>query len=261
VIAILATTILSSPSAVSMSLSSRFQKALAKNFRSPGGTFNVFGWFAASAMKKINVINNHEMIDLMLQDQLPNLDGNNNNKHTTWVELGPGNGMSMEYLLQRLLSEKHSTDNLSIHAFEISERFRKTMQNKFPSETASGLLTIHGEDAKQISAVLQQSSQGLNSVNAIYGTNVVYFLDPLDEYLQAFYEVLQPGGLILFGVQNTAKTFSDTPEFANTDWDQTLEAMKKAGFDDVKQQASKFPGEEEKTFYLMGKKPPVEKLP
>lgn len=251
--------------ALSMSLSTRFRRELAKNFRSPG-PFNPLGWFAARMMKSSNIIESHEMIDLLLQDQKKNLMDNKSDNDPTptttttmLVELGPGNGLSMEYLLQQLpYNPKDPTPppaNLSIHAFEISERFRNTMKSKFADEIASGLITIHGRDAKELlSATLPPNSR---SITAIYGTNVVYFLDPLDEYLQVFYQALQPDGLLLLGVDNIAATspLSNTPEFANTDWATILEAMRRTGFVEVEQRSSTYPGKAETTFFLLGKKP------
>jgi SAM-dependent methyltransferase len=253
-IAFVATYILSPPSTTAMSLlSTWFQRSLAKNLRAPEGNFNVLGWVAARIMKTANVVNSHEMIDIMLQSQQNNLhisDKSKMEEKTVWVELGPGNGISMEYLLQKL----GQTQNLEIHAFEISERFRTIMQTKFASDIASGLITLHGDDAKDIVSVFQHhsTSGSASSVNAIYGTNVVYFLHPLHEYLEVFYNILRPGGLLLFGVQNTVQRFANTTEFANIEWDQVLQEMRKAGFDRVEQRASVHPGETKKTFYLMG---------
>jgi hypothetical protein len=267
-LAVLATSVFSPTSTTNVSLLlTRFQRALAKNLRAPEGRFNFLGWAAARIMQATNVISNHEMIDILLQYQQKNLHDNmnkNNNEiqdKIVWVELGPGNGMSMEYLLPKLLSHNiDQTKTVEIHAFEISERFRNIMQTKFSSDIASALITLHGEDAKDIASVLQQkhhqqqlpTSSNANSVNAIYGANVVYFLKPLHEYIEVFYNILRPGGMLLFGVQNTAQGFSDTPEFANTDWDEILQDMRKAGFVHVEQRASFHPGKAERTFYLMG---------
>lgn len=258
-VAILAASILPPSSPLSnmslvASLKDRLRRSVAKNLRSPSD--NEFtGWLMAKLMKASNTVNNHEMIDILLQEQNGNLKAATPSSPITLVELGPGNGMSMEYLLNNLLQDKQVDNSLEIHGFEISERFQSILRSKFPSEIQSGLLTIHSNDAKEIERVLlQQQSAESSNIHSIYGTNVVYFLHPLDEYLIAFNNILAPGGLLLFGVQNAVQNFEGTNEFINTKWETVMAAMRDAGFVKVKQQASAYPGEGEQAFYLMGRK-------
>jgi ubiquinone/menaquinone biosynthesis C-methylase UbiE len=150
-------------------------------------------------------------------------------KGSVVVELGPGNGISLEHLLKTYAPKR-------VYGIDISERFRSLLQSKFDNKiTEEGIVSIHDNDAKDLAFFKD------NSVDAVYALNVVYFLDPLKEYLQEIQRILKPSvGKVVFGVAEEAKRYGQKMEksiFVNTDWDTILQAMKAAGFESVEMTA------------------------
>ena len=159
------------------------------------------------------------------------------------VELGPGLGHSLREILN---SKKPS----KVYAIEISESFRKDLQNdpEIQSAIESGVLSIHGDDASRLPFI------GSDSVDCVFGFDVVYFLYPLRMYLQEMYRILKPGKVIVWGVKDSAKTYDKTI-FYNTDWKKIKERMEKAGFVKVKISEERLGGGNDAYFVISGKKP------
>lgn len=168
------------------------------------------GWFALMRMEDRNRESSKVMVQWL--DPKPS---------SVVVEIGPGHGMALESLLKEYQPSR-------VYGIEISEAFRQKLQSKFAEQLASGLLSIHNHDAKHLPFLHEAS------VDYIYALNVIYFLNPLSEYLAEIYRILKPGGTILFGISTAvASVICDPTYFVNTDWDACTEAIKLAGFENV----------------------------
>eukprot|EP00558_Chaetoceros_sp_UNC1202_P010816 CAMPEP_0197242000 /NCGR_PEP_ID=MMETSP1429-20130617/7865_1 /TAXON_ID=49237 /ORGANISM="Chaetoceros sp., Strain UNC1202" /LENGTH=184 /DNA_ID=CAMNT_0042701925 /DNA_START=9 /DNA_END=563 /DNA_ORIENTATION=+ len=163
-------------------------------------------------------------------------------KEPVIVELGPGAGYSLREIFSSLQPSR-------VYAIEISDAFRKTLTDneEFAASIESGVLSVHGDDAESLGFIPS------NSVDLIFGFNVIYFLDPLDVYLKEMKRILKPGGTFNFGVKDIAQTF-DKEIYVNTDWSACLEQMKSAGFVEVKQLEKRLEGPLEYST-LVGVKP------
>ena len=278
------------------SIQTWFKSKLSRQLRAPQ-IGSPFGWLATFVMKHGNKLPAEEIITLLELEQYysdnininksNNHDDDNNDNHKDMdnglviVEIGPGLGMSMEPLLQRYYYNYNKDDNdngkigsnnkvkiSKIHGFEVSESFHKKLNDKFQKEISHGIVEIHNQDAlvglqQQQQQQLQSSSSSSllfedNSVDIIYALNVVYFLNPLEDYLKEFYRVLKKkkkqqhsgnddssnssssnsnsnsggGGKVIFGVSNAVQTMDPTV-FVNTDWDDVVDTMKRVGFDEA----------------------------
>jgi SAM-dependent methyltransferase len=189
---------------------------LATNMRAPGNGFK--GWLAMKLMQRINQRSIETGIQrLQLQPE------------DTFVELGAGHGVGIR--------KAHAAKPNRIVGVEISEAFRSKLNKVKQDLEKQGtktdeqhqqctLIEIYAQDAKDMSFFLED-----NSVDKMFGMNVVYFLDPLGEYLKEIQRVLKPGGVIVFGGKFGAMEDSDIrPPFINTKLEPILEAMKAAGF-------------------------------
>jgi len=182
-----------------------------ETMRAPGNGLS--GWVARRLMTKVNQQTSAHVVRNFLNVQ----------KGDLVIELGPGSG----HALPAIFSSEPDT----VIGIEISPSFRNELSTKFASEMQSKTLVVSGDDAIQY--LTKHVADG--SVNRILGSNVVYFLNPLDRYLTEFYRVLQPGGTLVFAVKDMVKkqavsTAAGPSAFVNTDWDACLVAMEQAGF-------------------------------
>jgi arsenite methyltransferase len=185
-----------------------FLNQIAENARAPK-VGHPLGWLTQKLMKKVNADRSVKIVDTL-----------NPAPGSVLVELGPGNGLSLDHLLTAYPPKR-------VYGIDISERFRSILHDKFTDEIEDGVLSIHENDAKDLDFLRDAS------VDAVYALNVLYFLDPLHEYLQEIHRILKPNGKVVFGVSDEARIYSDTDYFVNTDWEKCLEAMRTAGFDSV----------------------------
>jgi len=164
-------------------------------------------------------------------------------KEPVIAEIGPGAGHATKELIQKLSPSR-------IYGIEISEAFRNRLKEDpvLKPSIESGVFTVHGDDARDLSFIPD------NSVDVVFAFNVVYFLDPLSAYLQEFHRILKPGGSLNLGVKNMAKDL-DPSVYKYTDWDVCLEEMKKVGFENVAANEERLKGP---TAYvpLVAEKPP-----
>mmetsp|Transcript_5458 Transcript_5458/g.11195 ORF Transcript_5458/g.11195 Transcript_5458/m.11195 type:complete len:291 (-) Transcript_5458:53-925(-) len=115
---------------------------------------------------------------------------------------------------------------------EISSEFQRTLhhliQNEIPKNMFPTPIEVHDTDCKSMTFLED------NSVDTIFGFNLVYFLHPLEEYISEIKRVLKPGGKLVFGCK-----FGSLPKkgacevFVNVDRREICMAMEKAGFVDV----------------------------
>ena len=182
--------------------------ALAKQMRSPSEKGCV-GWMAKKIMSMGNGADSIDAVSLIKTVNSPVI-----------VELGPGAGYSLRKMLSDLKPSK-------IYGIEISDAFRKALaaDDEFAASISSGVLSLHGNDATKLDFIPD------NSVDIIFGFNVIYFLDPLNVYVKEMYRILKPDGQVIFGVKDIAKTM-ETSVYINTDWKVCLDEMKSVGFVD-----------------------------
>lgn len=181
--------------------------------RSPSGGLS--GWMAMKIMERINPPSISEGIK---RQNLQPTD--------VFVELGAGHGYG---LYEVCASHKPDEFPQRIVCVEISPEFRtkltqvkQELQTKVDSELP---IEIHGADAKDMSEFLSDES-----VHKIFAMNVVYFLDPLPEYLKEIHRVLAKEGKVTFGCKFPAVA-DNKPPFFNTKEKAIVNMMQEAGFD------------------------------
>lgn len=130
--------------------------------------------------------------------------------HDVVIEIGSGNGQALAEI------KKHKP--AKIYAVEISKAFRKDLQSRFKGEN----ITIIGNDASDLADVIPDKT-----VNKIILINVIYFLDPLDTYLEEFKRILKPDGFIFFACRFGPVGGFDPKIFKNTDLEEILPSLKK----------------------------------
>lgn len=185
---------------------------ISSHMRSPQA--GLLGYIAMKLMKRFNTRSIREGINRL---QLKNSD--------TFVEIGAGNGDGLRTLLEsnRQLSKMPAR----VVLIEISHRFRtelnKLIQNSDKDTTSC--IEVHPEDCITMPFLED------NSVDKMFGMNVVYFLHPLHDYLDEIKRVLKPGGMIVFGCKFGALPEEGaTAEFVNVDRKKISIAMQKEGF-------------------------------
>ena len=126
------------------------------------------------------------------------------------VEIGSGNGQALAEIINH--------DPAKIYAVEISEKFRKDLQSRFKGEK----ITIMGNDASDLADIIPDKT-----VDKILLINVIYFLDPLDTYLEEFKRILKPDGVIFFSCRFGPVGGFDPKIFKNTDLEKILPSLRK----------------------------------
>ena len=130
--------------------------------------------------------------------------------HDVVMEIGSGNGQAIAEIKRREPSE--------IYAVEISEEFRKGLRSRFKGEN----IHIIENDASDLAGVIPDKT-----VNKILLINVIYFLDPLELYLEEFNRMLKRDGVVFIaGKFRSIKGF-DRKIFKNTDLEKLLPVLKR----------------------------------
>ena len=169
---------------------------MAQNMRSP--KHFIFGYIA----KRIMLFGNQKVIE----DSVARLGISNDD---VVIEIGSGNGQALLEIEKKKPSK--------IYAVEISEDFRKDLCSRFNSAK----ITITGNDAANLASIVPDKS-----IDKAILINVIYFLDPLDTYLEELKRILKTSGVIIAGKFGLAHGF-DPKIFKNTDIQKIMPALEK----------------------------------
>ena len=126
------------------------------------------------------------------------------------IEIGSGNGQALLEIEKKKPSK--------IYAVEISEDFRKVLYSRFNSAK----ITIIENDAANLADIVPDKS-----IDKALLINVIYFLDPLDIYLEELKRILKTSGVIIIaGKFGLAQGF-DPEIFKNTDIQKMMPSLEK----------------------------------
>jgi len=129
-------------------------------------------------------------------------------KDNVILEVGSGNGEAILEIQKKFPK--------TIYAIEISEKCRNILKSKFDDEN----LIILENDAKDLKNIIQS-----NSIDRLLLINVIYFLDPIERYLQEFKRIIKDDGIILIsGKFDATKDFDETV-FKNIQLGSLLESL------------------------------------
>ena len=171
-------------------------RIMAENLRSPNTFF--FGFIA----KRLMLVGNQKVIE----DSVKRLNIKSEDKI---LEVGSGNGQALIEILKK--------NPEKIKVIEISPIFRNHLKNKFGKK-----IEVYENDAKNLKGIINNSS-----INKILLINVIYFLNPLELYLNELKRILNKDGTIFIaGKFEAVKTFDDNV-FQNKKITELLKVLKK----------------------------------
>ncbi|KAL7491930.1 hypothetical protein ACHAWT_001197 [Skeletonema menzelii] len=179
---------------------------ISHQMRAPTG--GVSGWLAMQIMET-NASSTREVIRRLELNQ-----------NDTLVELGTGHGES----LRKIAEMDSASIPKRIVCVEISNKFRSELQKTIAALPPKLPIEIHGEDC------IKMPYLDDGTVTKLFGVNVVYFLNPLPEYLKEINRVMKQNGTVVFGCKFSVIP-QNTDEFVNLDPSYIANAMKDAGFD------------------------------
>ena len=174
---------------------------MTRNMREPSTP--LFGWVASTLMQ-----NGNQKVAVSAVQHLQVL------SNDIVCEVGASNGLSLHEIV------KYTSKD--IYAVEISEVFRRQLRAlNLPKN-----IFILGNDASDLKDEISD-----NTVNKLLGVNLVYFLNPLNLYLNEFFRILKPGGLGFFACKfDNIQGFDETVA-PNKSEVQVIAALAKAGFE------------------------------
>ena len=171
-------------------------RIMAENLRSPNTFF--FGFIA----KRLMLVGNQKVIE----DSVKRLNIKSEDKI---LEVGSGNGQALIEILKK--------NPKKIKVIEISPIFRNHLKNKFGKK-----IEVYKNDAKNLRGIINNSS-----IDKILLINVIYFLNPLELYLNELKRILNKDGTIFIaGKFEAVKTFDDNV-FQNKKITELLKVLKK----------------------------------
>ena len=171
-------------------------RIMAENLRSPNTFF--FGFIA----KRLMLVGNQKVIE----DSVKRLNIKSEDKI---LEVGSGNGQALIEILKK--------NPKKIKVIEISPIFRNHLKNKFGKK-----IEVYENDAKNLKGIINNSS-----IDKILLINVIYFLNPLELYLNELKRILNKDGTIFIaGKFEAVKTFDDDV-FHNKKITELLKVLKK----------------------------------
>ena len=171
-------------------------RVMAENLRSPNSFF--FGFIA----KRLMLVGNQKVIE----DSVKRLNIKSEDKI---LEVGSGNGQALIEILKK--------NPKKIKVIEISPIFRNHLKNKFGKK-----IEVYENDAKNLKGIINNSS-----IDKILLINVIYFLNPLELYLDELKRILNKDGTIFIaGKFEAGKSFNDNV-FKNKQITDLLKVLKK----------------------------------
>ena len=171
-------------------------RVMAENLRSPNSFF--FGFIA----KRLMLVGNQKVIE----DSVERLNVKSEDKI---LEIGSGNGQALIEILKK--------NPKKIKVIEISPIFRNHLKNKFGKK-----IEVYENDAKNLKGIINNSS-----IDKILLINVIYFLNPLELYLNELKRILNKDGTIFIaGKFEAVRTFDDNV-FQNKKISELLKVLKK----------------------------------
>lgn len=206
------------------------------------------GWVAHSLMALVNIPTIADAVKRLAPSAEDEL----------WVEIGAGHGHGLKEVFKRQRQGNFDWPQ-RIVAVEISDRFReefleplsrsfdgvsyykrkerkgmtaavlKQATDNYAASNADTrtLFEIYSNDAKDMRSFLRTSS-----VDKLLAVNVVYFLDPLEEYIEEIARVLKPGGSALFACKfDKMPHWFPNPPFVNRDVKTLVAAILDSGLE------------------------------
>ena len=173
---------------------------MTQNMRSPGKGF--LGIIAKTLMLSFN--------KAVINDAVNRLNIKRNEKI---IEIGSGNGEAIEKMLQ--LTKKE------IMGIEISDVFREGLIKKFKGFNVS----FYSNDAKNLKKIIPN-----NTIDKLLAVNVIYFLDPLEDYAREFYRILNLNGFGILACKFEGIKKFNTLTAPNKDLKGVTKIFEKVGF-------------------------------
>ena len=175
-------------------------KEFSNNLLSPNE--NLYGFLASKMMNFSNKKTSIHAINYL-----------NIKRDSNILEVGPGNGWALSELIKK--SPKR------LIAIEISKRFIKEIKKLRFSEK----IEIYEIDLIDTSNFIQDET-----IDYIIAINVIYFLNPLDNYLNEIYRILNKNGKAFFVCKEVPMKRGNKKIFINNNLENIINSIKNNGF-------------------------------
>ena len=173
---------------------------MTRNMRKPSTP--VFGWVATTLMKAGNAKVAVSAVQELRVSQTDCV-----------CEVGSGNGLALLEIVKQT--------SQAVYAVEISRIFRSQLRALNLGKNVS----ILDHDASNLKVEIDD-----NSIDKLIGINLVYFLAPLNVYLDEFFRIMKPGGMGIFACKfDKIQNFDETVA-PNKSESAIIQALLQSGF-------------------------------